>query len=42
MAEPATWVDYEDPFGDWHDEPCDGATPVVVDSTPAHENESAS
>jgi G3E family GTPase len=41
LAQPATWVDYEDPFGDWHDDPCDGATPVVTDATPAHDNESA-
>jgi G3E family GTPase len=41
MAEPATWVHYDDPFGDWHDEPCNDATPVVTDATPAHENESA-
>jgi G3E family GTPase len=41
-AEPATWVHYDDPFGDWHEDPCNDAAPVVTDATPAHGNDEAS
>jgi hypothetical protein len=23
MASPQDWIRYEDPFGDWHEDPCD-------------------
>jgi hypothetical protein len=41
-AEPATWVHYDDPFGDWYEDPCNDAAPVVTDATPAHRNDEAS
>jgi G3E family GTPase len=39
FAEPTNWVRYDDPFGDWHEDRCDDATPVGTDATPAHGNE---
>lgn len=28
MARPAQWSEYPDPFGDWHEEPCDDGDPA--------------
>ena len=32
---PAVWVHYDDPFGDWHEDPC-AALAETTDETPAH------
>jgi G3E family GTPase len=42
FAEPSTWLGYDDPFGDWHEDPCGDAAPVVTDTTAAHGNGEAS
>jgi len=34
MNRPECWAHFEDPFGDWHDEPCDDSTTHAELSTP--------
>jgi G3E family GTPase len=34
MRRPCDWIRYEDPFGDWHEDPCDRAEPA--DNTVRH------
>ncbi len=41
FGDPATWVRFDDPFGDWHEDPCDDAASVVTDATSAHGNDGA-
>jgi hypothetical protein len=32
MANPDGWSDYDDPFGDWHEEPCDDAPGMAAEA----------
>lgn len=41
LAEPAAWRHYEDPFGDWHEDPCVDAAPATSDATLNHGGEEA-
>jgi G3E family GTPase len=35
LASPQDWIGYDDPFGDWHEDPC-GAMAEGAEDTPAH------
>ncbi|MDR3656575.1 MAG: hypothetical protein ACLP5J_07530 [Mycobacterium sp.] len=32
---PRAWIHYDDPFGDWHEDPCE-ALAEAAENTPAH------
>ena len=38
MAAPREWAGYADPFGDWHEDPCDDSAPTEL-STPSANSE---
>lgn len=41
MAQPREWGGYRDPFGDWHEDPCDetsGATEEVASDSQRRES----
>ena len=41
LGEPAAWKYYDDPFGDWHKDPCGDTAPVTTDVRPAQGTEEA-
>ena len=36
LADPATWVHYPDPFGDWHEDPCEDRVDTDETAAPGH------
>jgi hypothetical protein len=41
MNRPQTWPDYDDPFGDWHEDPCH-ETPDMAGEFTAHRTDGES
>jgi hypothetical protein len=39
LAQPDEWASYDDPFGDWHEDPCDDMAEHVGDVAGTHEGE---
>jgi G3E family GTPase len=39
LSRPNEWASYDDPFGDWHEDPCDDMPAHADDVTSAHEGE---
>jgi hypothetical protein len=35
LSSPQDWIHYDDPFGDWHEDPC-AALAENAEDTPAH------
>ena len=42
MATPAQWADYPDPFGEWHEDPCDDPTEPATDDATSNRRTSES
>jgi hypothetical protein len=42
MATPAQWADYPDPFGEWHEDPCDDPTEPAADDAASNRRTSES
>jgi hypothetical protein len=39
MSRPGEWAGYDDPFGDWHQDPCDDMAEPVGDTTNTNEGD---
>ena len=42
MSTPAQWADYPDPFGEWHEDPCDDPTEPATDDAASNRRTSES